>query len=564
MRQDDLQHRGRGMDCLATDTLGFSLRLRARRGACQRVEVIYACNKYEWDRNRHRMDMERIAQDSEFDYYRCEIHGSDNRLAYIFAAHAGDEIWYYSEEGLSLAFDNNYAYFNFFQYCFVHACDVFSPLPWADTACVYQIFPERFRNGLGDKPYINTPWYAEPTPFSFFGGDLPGITEKLEELEALGVNCLYLTPVFPSPSNHKYDIVDYWEVDPAFGGKPALKELITRAHARGIRVVLDGVFNHCSSQNALFQDVVKKGRQSPYYDWFLIDGDFPDERKGNYSMFAAVRYMPRLNTGHPEVIDYFCRVASYWIREMDADGWRLDVCDEISDCFLRSLRRAVKGAKPDALLLGEIWHEPAHWLGGDMLDGVMNYALTKACLDYMALETLSAQGFCDRLLRSLWRCPEPAARMALNLVGSHDTDRFLSRVRGSKGLLKMGYAAVFFMPGMACVYYGDEVGLSGGYDPGCRKGYPWEEGRQDKALRAFIQALYGLKKQPALSVGAFNAFVENGMAVLERSSPGQTARLYMNKTGGEKQSAWGVAVPRNECRVLVRTGAEGFAVLPEA
>ena len=562
MRQDDLLHRGRDEDCIALDAFSFSLRLRAIRGLCSRVFLIYSCNKYEWLKDRKRLEMKRSFRDSEYDYFTCQVHGEDNRFAYIFEAETAEGIWYYSEEGIAPSYDHALSYFNFFQYCFVHPRDVFSPVPWVKNACVYQIFPERFCNGLGKKKYVNTAWDAEPTPKSFYGGDLKGVMQKMDYIEELGVNCLYLTPVFPSPSNHKYDIVDYWDVDAAFGGKEALRELVRTAHRRGIRVLLDGVFNHCSSQNPLFRDVVKKGRQSPYYDWFFIDGDFPDEKKGNYSMFAAVKYMPRLNTGNSAVIEYFCGVAAYWIREFDIDGWRLDVCDEISDALLRSLRQRVKAEKADAVILGEIWHDAKRWLRGDMLDGVMNYPFTKACLDYIAGNALDAQGFCDRLLRVLWRQNETANQMALNLIGSHDTDRFLRRVGENTALLKMGYAALFMMPGMACVYYGDEVGVTGGYDPGCRRGFPWEKERQDQSVRSFIRALCALKKQPALMEGTFSAFVENSMAVLERSTPGQRVRLYMNRTGETKECALGGAVAPDTCRVMIQDGTGSFAALP--
>lgn len=552
MRQDDLLHRGRGLDCLALGKHRFLVRLRARRGACERIYITYQMNRYAWTEGRARLLMDRVMRDSEFDYYQCVLDGSDGRLAYIFEAEAADGLWYYSEEGVSRAFDHSLAYYNFFQYPMVHECDVFSPLPWAGDGCVYQIFPERFRNGLGGKPYITCSWDAEPTPRSFFGGDLKGIADKLGYLQGLGVNCLYLTPVFPSPSNHKYDILDYFDVDAGFGGKEALRGLVDAAHRRGIRVLLDGVFNHCSSRHPLFQDVVKNGRKSPYYDWFFIDGDAPDERQGNYSMFASVKYMPRLNTGNPAVIDYFCGVAAYWLREFQVDGWRLDVCDELSDAFLRALRQRIKREKPDALLLGEVWHDPVHWLMGDMLDGVMNYAVAKACLDALAFHALSPQGLCDRLIRSLWRVPPAAAQMGLNLIGSHDTERFLTRVGGDAEKLKMGYAVAFFMPGMISVYYGDEVGMAGGYDPGCRRGFPWAKEQQDEGVRAFIQALYALKKQPALMEGDLNAYVENGMAVLERRAAGQTAWLYLNQTTEEKPCAGGTAVPPGTCRVLIR------------
>lgn len=554
MRQDDLFHRPRGEDCWADGQGGFVIRLRARRGACERVTLVYNCNKYEWLRGQQRLEMPRVLQDSAFDYYAAHIRGNDTRLAYIFEVEAQDGRWYFSEEGPARQYDHKLGYFNFFQFSFVHDCDVFRPLPWVQSGCVYQIFPERFCNGLGKKDYVTCAWDAEPTPKSFYGGDLVGVRQKLDELAELGVNCLYLTPVFVSPSNHKYDIVDYMRVDPAFGGDEALRALVRDAHARGMRVLLDGVFNHCSSQNALFQDVVKKGRASPYYDWFFIDGERPDEKKGNYQTFAAVRGMPKINTGNAGAIDYFCQVAAYWLLEFDADGWRLDVCDEISDRFLRALRQAVKAAKADAVIIGEVWHRAEHWLRGDMLDGVMNYPFTKACLDYVVFGGADAQGFCDQVIRTLWHDCGPAAEMAMNLIGSHDTERFLTRVNGDIERLKMGYAAAFMMPGMVSVYYGDEVGVTGGYDPGCRKGFPWEKEKQNQALRRFIQALYRLKKQPALSRGVLNAYAKNGMAVLERRAEEQAVRLYMNRTQAAQRAEAGLTVAPNTCEIWIEDG----------
>ena len=554
MRQEDLFHRPRGEDCWADGQGGFVIRLRARRGLCKRVTLLYNCNKYDWLRGQSRLEMSRVLRDGAFDYYAAHIHENDTRLGYIFEIEAQDGRWYFCEEGPMRQYDHKLGHFNSFQYSFAHACDVMPAIPWVQSGCVYQIFPERFRNGLGPKSYVTCAWDAEPTPKSFYGGDLVGIAQKLDDLAALGVNCLYLTPVFDSPSNHKYDIVDYMRVDPSFGGEEALRTLVDGAHRRGIRVLLDGVFNHCSSQNALFQDVVQKGRKSPYYDWFFIDGEYPDEKKGNYQTFAAVRGMPKLNTGNPQVIDYFCQVAAYWIRQFDVDGWRLDVCDEVSDRFLRALRGAVKAEKADAVIIGEIWHRAEHWLRGDMLDGVMNYPFNKACLDYVVSGAVDAQGFCDQVIRAVWHYSGPAASMAMNLIGSHDTERFLTRVDGDVERLKMGYAAAFMMPGMVSVYYGDEVGVTGGYDPGCRKGFPWEAKKQDRRIYRFIQALYALKKQPALSGGSLNAFVKNGMAVLERCAPQQTVRLYINRTASAHRAQAGLTVAPNTCAIWIEDG----------
>ena len=215
---------------------------------------------------------------------------------------------------------------------------------WMRSAVFYQIFVERFRQGneKKDTSYINMKWDEKPTPKSFAGGDLAGIIEKMDYLKELGINALYLTPVFRSISNHKYDIIDYFTVDPQFGTKEELRQLVKLAHENGIRVVLDAVFNHCSMEMQQFQDVLEKGRESRFYDWFIIDGDFPEPEKMNYECFAACNYMPKLNTANEEVQDFLLEIAIYWIREADIDGWRLDVSDEVSHGFWRRFRKAVK------------------------------------------------------------------------------------------------------------------------------------------------------------------------------------------------------------------------------
>ena len=216
-----------------------------------------------------------------------------------------------------------------------------------------------------------------PTPQSFAGGDLRGIIEKLDYIKGLGINAIYLTPIFQSVSNHKYDINDYRKIDPQFGTKEDLQELVAKAHAMGIRIVLDAVFNHCSMEMKEFQDVLVNGRQSPYYHWFLIDGDYPDPEQMNYECFASCNYMPKLNTANPETQEFLLDIAIYWIKEADIDGWRLDVADEVSHEFWRRFRKEVKNVKKDCVIIGENWHDAYPYLMGDQYDSIMNYSFTK-------------------------------------------------------------------------------------------------------------------------------------------------------------------------------------------
>lgn len=503
------------------------LRLRVERGAITSAKLIYHCDKNQWHQVRHEAPMEISALDSELEYHSVAVPLTDTRFAYIFQLHCTDgKIRYLSEEGVTEDYDHSLGYFSFFQYTSQFPCDTMTVPQWVKTAVCYQIFPERFAVGSagGDKSYVDTPWGDLPTPKSYYGGDLVGIREKLPYLVDLGVNVLYLTPVFCSPTNHKYEITDYENVDPAFGGNEALKALIREAHEKGIRVMLDGVFNHCSWRHPFFLDAREKGEESAYRDWFFWDQD------GSYRTFGSVETMPKLDTGNREVIRYFCDVAVMWMREYGVDGWRLDVSDEISHRFLRHFREAVLEQDPEAIIIGEDWHRAVRYLNGDEYDGIMNYGVTKACLDLLAFGTIDSKTFCDRIVRLYHTYSIAADQKMLNLLGSHDTDRFLTRVRGDGQRLRTALAIMFFYPGIPCVYYGDEIGMEGGYDPDCRRCFDWNEKAWDRETHGLVKKLMRLKKEPALSEGDLAVDEADGIITFTRRAEGQTLRLIVNGT----------------------------------
>ncbi len=503
------------------------LRLRAQRGLLREAKLLYNCDKNMWHEFRLEAPMELSFQDSYLDYFRVAVPLTDTRFAYIFLLECADGVTrYLSEEGITGSYDHSLGYFSFFQYTSQFPCDTMAVPDWVRTAVCYQIFPERFALGDSSKDtgYIDTPWGDVPTPKSFCGGDLVGIRQKLPYLTDLGVNVIYLTPIFRSPSNHKYDIVDYETVDPAFGGNAALKALIEDAHARGMRVMLDGVYNHCSWEHPFFLDAREKGEKSPYYDWFFWNKD------GSYRTFGSVRTMPKLNTGNPAVIRYFSQVAVDWMREYGVDGWRLDVSDEISHQFLRHFREAVLTRRPDAIIIGEDWHRAVRYLNGDEYDGVMNYSLTKALLDLMAFGTIDAPVFRDRLVGLYHTYSLAANEKMLNLLGSHDTHRFLTRVEGDTQKLRTAMAVMFFYPGIPCVYYGDEIGTLGGFDPDCRRCFDWNEEHWNRDIRELVKKLSCLKQEPALSLGTFGITEQGGIITITRSSEDQTMELRINGT----------------------------------
>lgn len=523
--------------CFATGEKELVLRLRmAREDENAKVFLIYA-QKYDFTFCREKLPMEIKYSDRLYNYYEIKMRLEDVRFAYIFQIEEDGNTWYFSEDGVTKEYKFEEAFYNFFQMPYINKNDVMDTVDWMRSAVFYQIFVERFRQGneKKDTSYINMKWDEKPTPKSFAGGDLAGIIEKMDYLKELGINALYLTPVFRSISNHKYDIIDYFTVDPQFGTKEELRQLVKLAHENGIRVVLDAVFNHCSMEMQQFQDVLEKGRESRFYDWFIIDGDFPEPEKMNYECFAACNYMPKLNTANEEVQDFLLEIAIYWIREADIDGWRLDVSDEVSHGFWRRFRKAVKKEKPDSVIIGENWHDAYAYLMGDQYDSIMNYAFTKACLDYFAKGVFSAKDMADKLNSNLMRNTEQVNRMMLNLLDSHDTHRFFTEVNKDKDKMLAAIALEMVFEGAPCLYYGTELCMEGGYDPDSRRGFPWDTKSWDMDFLEKVKELIRIRKQPAVQYGEIKIEEEQEMLHVERMWENSKIILRINMTEEEKK-----------------------------
>jgi len=428
---------------------------------------------------------------------------------------------------------------------------------WVRDAVFYQIFPERFARGKPARDPLGVlPWGSAPTNGNFMGGNLQGIFDRLGYLSDLGVTALYLTPIFHSTSNHKYDTMDYFKVDPHLGDLKLLQRLVKTCHRRGLRVVLDGVFNHCSDQHPFFLDVKRRGPQSPYWSWFHVrNWPFPESFGSHgevlywYDCWWGFHTLPKLNYENPEVQDYFLRVASFWLREADTDGWRLDVPNEVTQSFWPKFRHAVKAAKSDAYIVGEIWDDASPWLQGDQFDAVMNYRFQKALIAYFGEEDMDTCAFAYTL-RDLSRAyPAPATAVMLNLLGSHDTVRPMTVVRRrdqARALesLKLMVAMQFTCAGAPCIYYGDEIGLEGDKDPDCRRCYPWgweqraEERAQRSELLAYYKRLIAVRKaNPALRHGAFHlleADPRRQLYVFERRAPDNRCVVALNRSGHDQ------------------------------
>ncbi len=426
---------------------------------------------------------------------------------------------------------------------------------WVKHAVLYQIFPDRFaRSERVPKATHLEPWDAPPTVHGYKGGDLLGVVERLDHLQSLGVTALYFNPIFQSGANHRYHTHDYFRVDPMLGGDAALCELLDAAHARGMKVVLDGVFNHASRGFLQFHDVLENGPASAYLDWWHIEG-FPLGAYGEGD--GALRYrawwdlpaLPKFNTDTPAAREYLLSVGEHWLR-FGIDGWRLDVPNEIDDDeFWREFRRRCRAVNPEAYIVGELWTGAERWLQGDQFDAVMNYQVTKAVLGFVATEIddaevarcgygavprLSAQAFQKAMGAELSRYHPEITQAQLNLVGSHDTPRALTVLGGDRSALRLAYALLFTLPGAPCVYYGDELGLAGGHDPACRQGMPWDatDAWDGETLR-WLQDLAALRHAPpALRIGSAEVvYAHHGVIMLRRQLAGDDLLVVVNTDG---------------------------------
>ena len=530
MNKHAIYHRPESNFCFAIDEKTVVLRIRFAKGdKIEGLSVLYN-SKYDIAKTQYRAEMPFICCDGLHDYYSVTLKLNDPRLAYVFEFSADGKKYYFCEAGVKESYDFSLAYYDSFQYAYINKNDIIQNVKWLNNAVFYQIFIDRFdKASKKDESYINASWGDLPTPKSFFGGDLDGICKHLDYIQSLGVTALYLNPIFKSPSNHKYDIIDYYEIDEMFGGKEALKRLVKACHERGIKIMLDAVFNHVSEGFYPFNQVMEYGRKSDYFDWFVIDGDKISGDRDNYDCFAACKYMPKLNTNNPEVQSYLIDIAKHYVTEYDIDGWRLDVADEVAHDFWRQMRRKIKAVKPDAVLIGENWHNSESFLLGDQFDSIMNYGVTKAFLDFFAREVIDERGFAEALNAQLMRYTDTTNNMMFNLLDCHDTHRFFSEVGCNQRKLMHALLALVFLPGSINLYYGTEILTEGGYDPDSRRTFDWDKlnDPEIKGVKGEIAYILKLKNQPAIAHGTVKISNGDGYVTIERKCEEQTLTLKL-------------------------------------
>lgn len=533
----------------------FHIRLRTKKEDVKTVNVIkgdpYLIGEDKWYLDSEPMTL--LTTTEQFDYWLIKTSAEFRRLQYGFHVTGvdGQELFYGDRGIFDYCSEVTAKAENYFRMPYFQEMDRFKAPQWVKETIWYQIFPERFANGdTSNDPVGTLAWTSKEHPGreDFFGGDLQGVIDHLDYLVDLGINGIYFCPIFKAHSNHKYDTIDYFEIDPDFGDKETFKKLVDEAHKRGIKIMLDAVFNHMGYHSPQWQDVIKNEEDSQYADWFHIhsypvefgtNGNQEGAKTVSYDTFAFTPRMPKLNTANPEVQAYLLEIATYWIEEFDIDAWRLDVANEVDHHFWKKFYTETVGIKEDFYILGEIWHSSQSWLNGDEFHAVMNYAYTETIENFFVKQAIPATKMVSGLNEQLMLYRQQTNEVMFNMLDSHDTARLLTIAGEDKAVAQMTLAFTFLQHGSPCIYYGTEIGMTGDNDPDCRKTMVWEEERQDQEFLEFTKELIQLRKeyQNVLSLGSLEfiqADDDQAFVGFKRETDSQVLTAYFNRGSADQ------------------------------
>ena len=532
MLEKDFLHQSDSRFCFSLDERHTLIRLAlAKDIQPETVQVVFS-DPMKFSRNHEYQNMVKKHEDRSYNYYEAIIEAFPMRLMYVFYLKENGKEYYLSESGLSKRYIFDLAFISAYQFVGENFNDYVKEKSGWEGRVIYQIFIERFnsRENPKNKPYVNMEWNnidLRNNRNAFIGGDLYGVIDKLEYLKWLGVGAIYLTPIHPSESNHKYDVKDYFDVDEQFGGKKAFKELMEKAHSLDIKVMMDLVFNHMSYHHPIFLDVVENGRKSNYYDWFFIEGDKPHSHPLNYRCFGYFSHMPKLNTNNPVVQDYLISVGEYWVNNFKVDGFRLDVSEGVSHDFWNRFKIAIKDIKEDILIIGENWYNSESYLNNNQLDGVMNYPFLGVVSSYVLNQT-DAKETMYNLEHVQMRYKDGHNRMMMNILASHDIQRFMNLTFFNKDLSLIGYSILVFYLGYPLIYYGEEIFMEGGNDPDNRRGMIWDSSLYQDPKVLLFRDLLLLRKEDALKIGDMEIGEERGLFYIRRTHKNNKYTLYTN------------------------------------
>lgn len=500
------------------------IRLKTGAGEFDEVTLRYAATYGGSFLKAEEIVMEHMWCDGVHEVFQAVFKPCDPRVMYAFKLRAGDILLLHDADGTHAYKDDCKAPFHVF-----HAYAAEEKPQWARGCVGYQIFPDRFRRVEVPGEEKVEPWGSKRVANEYrFGGNLKGVLEAVPYLAELGVGVVYMTPLFLSDTSHRYNTFDYYQIDPLLGTLEDLRTLADALHERGIRIVLDGVFNHCGLGFAPFQDAQKNGKTSAYYDWFFFGEQYPC---GYMTFGEKWAYMPKLNMQNPECAAYFLDVGRYWLREAHVDGWRLDVSPEVYPDFWRQYRRSVKEENPESILIAECWEDSREWCTqGDMFDGTMHYLLSGAIWHFFAEKSWTLAEFDAGVNRAMMLYPQEVQNVLWNFLSSHDTERMLTRCAGRVRDMR---AAVFFQmthPGVPIIYYGDELGMRGGPDPDCRRSMEWDK-TGNSSMLAYYKRLTQLRSSlRVLREGTFKTqeVGKDGLYAYLRRTDVETALCLLN------------------------------------
>jgi cyclomaltodextrinase len=494
--------------------------------------------------------MEIKARDEYFDYYEATFETPFQRVCYYFKLqNEGEWIYYYSErftkELADIYFEGSIleGRSEYYQYPYILKDEIPDVPNWFKKTVVYNIFPDSFACGKYNPPAQPKEVVLENGKVckSRLGGKLKGIFENLDYIQALGFNCIYLNPIFAAGEYHKYDTIDYYHIDPCFGTNEEFKSLVEELHKREMKIIIDGVFNHCSWEFFAFEDVMEKGEESKYLNWFYqlklpLRRPLSEKEKPDYACFAYERKMPKLNTSNEGVQKYFANVGAYWIREYKLDGWRLDVANEIDRNFWRKFREAVKRENKEAILIGEVWENAESWLRGDAFDSTMNYEFRRICRDYIIGDNKNALAAAKQLEQMRLRYPTNLVNGQLNLLDSHDVPRFLSICKGDQRKWKLACILLMLLPGVPSLFYGDEQAICGIKENEYRNPMVWGQNPQ---LCVFVQNMIEIRKEYIEESTSYEVLWDDtDEQVLTFVREGRKGRLLVSLNIAETSREW--------------------------
>ncbi|WP_039657903.1 alpha-amylase family glycosyl hydrolase [Clostridium tyrobutyricum] len=531
------------------------------------LEVYLHLQYFNYDEKYAKMNVETKENETYLYYYNIDLSQNYTGLInYFFRIKLNDDSYiYYGNNSDGLGGEGQVYYNNPVTYQ-ITVYEPFKVPEWFKEGIVYQIFVDRFRNGNGkiintkNNSFIYGSWQDEPmyvkdtngkiARWDFFGGNLKGIIEKLDYIKSLGTTAIYLNPIFKSKSNHKYDTGDYKSIDEMYGNEEIFNELCKEANKLGIKIILDGVFNHTGDDSIYFNKYgnynstgAYQSKDSPYYKWYTFQ-EYPDK----YDSWWGIDNMPSINEMESSYIDFIIEgkdsVLKKWM-DLGVSGWRLDVADELPDDFIEKIKTKIKGIKEDSILIGEVWEDASNkisysnrrkYVFGRELDSITNYPFRNAVIGFLN-GNVDSKMF-ERMIISLYEnYPKEIFYSNLNIIGTHDTERILTVLSNKQNdqiqFLKMAVTIQMTMPGVPLVYYGDEAGVSGGKDPLNRKTYPW--GNENKIILKFYKYITGLRnKYDALKNGSIR-FYDMGKDVLcyERTFKQERILIVINRNSSK-------------------------------